>query len=127
VERLNPVTQTWSLVAPMHEERRGVSAIILPDGIYVVGGFNGKEYLKTMLRYDILLNKWFTLPPMIQKRAYHQVTVSPDCRYMFVMGGFDGTNSLRSVEKYDIVNAKWECTSSMMIKRMLHTSDVVSA
>jgi len=29
----------------MNDGKRALSAVALPDGIYVLGGYNGKEYL----------------------------------------------------------------------------------
>jgi hypothetical protein len=40
----------------MSESRRALNAVALPDGIYVLGGYNGKEYLNTTERYLNCLN-----------------------------------------------------------------------
>ena len=32
----------------MEEGKRALNAVALPDGIYVLGGYNGKEYLNTV-------------------------------------------------------------------------------
>jgi hypothetical protein len=32
----------------MDEGRRALNAVALPDGIYVLGGYNGSEYLNTV-------------------------------------------------------------------------------
>jgi hypothetical protein len=32
----------------MQEGVRALNAVALPDGIYVLGGYNGKEYLNTV-------------------------------------------------------------------------------
>lgn len=42
VERFNPETQKWELIAPLKEARRALTAVALPDGIYAIGGFNGE-------------------------------------------------------------------------------------
>lgn len=34
----------------MNEGKRALSAVALPDGIYVLGGYNGKEYLNDVQR-----------------------------------------------------------------------------
>lgn len=33
------------VVTEMEEGRRALNAVALPDGIYILGGYNGKEYL----------------------------------------------------------------------------------
>ena len=32
----------------MEEGVRALSAVALPDGVYMLGGYNGKEYLNTV-------------------------------------------------------------------------------
>lgn len=44
-ERFSFVTGKWELLAPMKEPRRALTAVALPDGIYAIGGYNGKEYV----------------------------------------------------------------------------------
>lgn len=42
----------------MKEARRALTSVALPDGIYAIGGYNGKEYINTVERYDIFTNEW---------------------------------------------------------------------
>jgi len=37
----------------MDEGKRAISAVALPDGLYVLGGYNGKEYLNSVQKYLI--------------------------------------------------------------------------
>jgi hypothetical protein len=39
----------------MKEGRRALNAVALPDGLYVLGGYNGMEYLNSVERYIKLL------------------------------------------------------------------------
>jgi len=32
----------------MDEGRRALNAVALPDGIYILGGYNGKDYLNSV-------------------------------------------------------------------------------
>ncbi len=57
-ERFDPDTGKWELIAPMHEARRALTAVALPDGIYAIGGYNGKEYISSVERYDTINNEW---------------------------------------------------------------------
>lgn len=50
VERYDPVTGVWDVIAPMNECRRALAAVTLPDGIYAIGGYNGKKYLDSVER-----------------------------------------------------------------------------
>ena len=48
VERYDPETDEWELVASLNVPRRALSAVTLPDGIYVMGGFDGFNYLSSV-------------------------------------------------------------------------------
>jgi hypothetical protein len=73
----------------MEEGRRALNAVALPDGIYVLGGYNGKEYLNTVQKYFIMLNKiirfdistgkWTTMKPMNSNRGTFSTIVSSNC------------------------------------------------
>lgn len=45
VEAFDFEKQRWEVVSDMSEGKRALTAVALPDGIYVLGGYNGKEYL----------------------------------------------------------------------------------
>lgn len=38
----------------MDETKRALSAIALPDGIYILGGYNGLEYVNTVQKFDLI-------------------------------------------------------------------------
>lgn len=50
VEAFDFQKQKWEVVTKMNEGKRALSAVSLPDGIYVLGGYNGKEYLNEVYR-----------------------------------------------------------------------------
>lgn len=78
-ERYDPFTGKWELIAPMKEARRALSAIALPDGIYAIGGYNGKEYLSSVERYDICVNEWVPVKSMHKARCTLAAVASSDC------------------------------------------------
>lgn len=41
-ERYDLTTGKWELLAKLHEGRRALSVVALPDGIYAIGGYSGK-------------------------------------------------------------------------------------
>ena len=43
-------TQTWALLKSDLLNVKGHVALAMPDGIYVIGGHNGKDYLNTLLK-----------------------------------------------------------------------------
>lgn len=106
----------------MQEGIRALSAIALPDGLYILGGYNGKEYLNTVQRYELLstntcrfdinTNKWTTLRSMNTNRGTFAALVSPNCNYIYVIGGFNGA-PLDHVERYDVMHNSWEYLAPM--------------
>ena len=51
VERYDPQTNEWRMVAPMSKRRCGVGVAVLNDLLYAVGGHDGQSYLNSIERY----------------------------------------------------------------------------
>lgn len=51
VERFDPQTVDWKMVAPMSKRRCGVGVAVLNDLLYAVGGHDGQSYLNSIERY----------------------------------------------------------------------------
>ncbi|NWQ78163.1 KLHL1 protein, partial [Columbina picui] len=58
VERYDPKTDTWTMVAPLSMPRDAVGVCLLGDRLYAVGGYDGQTYLNTMEAYDPQTNEW---------------------------------------------------------------------
>ncbi|KAG8517534.1 Kelch-like protein 1, partial [Galemys pyrenaicus] len=58
VERYDPKTDTWTMVAPLSMPRDAVGVCLLGDRLYAVGGYDGQTYLNTMESYDPQTNEW---------------------------------------------------------------------
>ncbi|CAL4095463.1 unnamed protein product, partial [Meganyctiphanes norvegica] len=52
VERFEPTTCEWRMVAPMSKRRCGVGVAVLADLLYAVGGHDGQSYLNSVERYQ---------------------------------------------------------------------------
>lgn len=50
VERYDPQTNEWKIVAQMNKRRCGVGVAVLNDLLYAVGGHDGQSYLNTIER-----------------------------------------------------------------------------
>ena len=74
----------------MNEGKRALNAVALPDGLYVLGGYNGKEYLNSVQRYDYFSQNWSTMRPMNSSRGTFASLVSQNCNYIYAIGGFNG-------------------------------------
>ena len=44
----------WKKIEDMNQTRKNFSAIAMPDGLYVFGGNDGCQYLKSVEKYYIL-------------------------------------------------------------------------
>lgn len=50
VERFDPQTNEWRMVAPMSKRRCGVGVAVLNSLLYAVGGHDGQSYLNSIER-----------------------------------------------------------------------------
>ncbi|XP_071649281.1 kelch-like protein 5 [Temnothorax longispinosus] len=69
VERYDPKTDTWTMVAPMSVPRSSVGVCELGDRLMAVGGSDGKIYLTLVEAYDPHLNEWEPVAPLNAARA----------------------------------------------------------
>ncbi|XP_012264129.2 kelch-like protein 5 [Athalia rosae] len=69
VERYDPKTDTWTMVAPMSAARDAVGVCVLGDRLLAVGGYDGQQYLTLVEAYDPHLNKWQEVAPLKMGRA----------------------------------------------------------
>ena len=74
----------------MSEGKRALQALSLPDGIYLIGGYNGKEYLNTVERLDLNDFLFYKLPDMLVSRGTFSAICSSDYRYVYCIGGVNG-------------------------------------
>ncbi|KAG8038857.1 hypothetical protein G9C98_003164 [Cotesia typhae] len=69
VERYDPKTDTWTMVAPMSVARDAVGVCLLGDQLFAVGGYDGQQYLTLVETYDPILNEWHQVSPLRTGRA----------------------------------------------------------
>lgn len=48
IEAFDPRSGEWRVVAEMKQARRGCSATVIQDQLYIVGGFDGDAYIQEM-------------------------------------------------------------------------------
>jgi len=61
-------TQKWTVLGKMSDQRRALSAVSLPNGVYAIGGYDGEKYLNSVERYDQDTDEWVKVQPMNTKR-----------------------------------------------------------
>ena len=69
---------------------RALAAVLQPDGIYVIGGYDGENYVSDVSRYELLSKKWKKMPKMSQPRGTFVAIPSRNLNYIYAIGGFNG-------------------------------------
>lgn len=125
VERYDCAANRWEAVAPMNEGRRALAAIAMPDGIYAIGGYNGKDYIASVERYDINADKWTIISSLNSPKCTMTAVASPNFKTFYVIGGFNGMQ-LNEVEIYDAQTQRFRLMKySLAQKRFMHSSAVL--
>lgn len=109
----------------MNEGRRALAAVSMPDGIYAIGGYNGKDYISSVEKYDIETDTWSVVCHLNSPKCTMTAVASPDAQSFFVIGGFNGTQ-LNEVEVYNTqTRLLRKFTFPMQMKRFMHSSAVL--
>ena len=124
VEKYDILKNKWEKITNMNLNRKGSCAIFLPDFIYIIGGFDGIQYLKSCEKYEFKSKKWFFINDMKFQRCFCKAVLSNDLNFIYVFGGYCGM-ALNSIERYDIYNNKWENIASLPKGRYQHDCIIV--
>jgi len=127
MEVYSPQSQTWSNLTNIPGETglRALSAVIQPDGIYILGGYDGASYVNTVSRYDTHEQEWKKMPPMNTARGTFVAVSSRNFNYIYAIGGFNGS-PMAHVERWDAMSNSWEYLSPMHNKRFMHAAVLAS-
>ncbi|CAH8570472.1 unnamed protein product [Heterobilharzia americana] len=95
--------------------RRVYAGCVLVDKrVYLVGGFDGSNALKSTLCYDFEIDSgWYEISCMYEKRYYVSVVYSNN--HIYALGGHNGENQgrLDSAERYILNENLWQSITSM--------------
>merc|ERR1712141_659880 len=115
VERHDPQTGEWKMVAHMTKRRCGVGVAVLNDLLYAVGGQDGVSCLNHVERYEPEENRWGKVASMMTRRLGVAVAVLNG--YLYAIGGSDGQCPLNTVERYDPQKNQWTAMAPMSTRR----------
>ena len=63
-ERYDLAQGEWEVLPNLREHRRALALVALPDGVYAIGGYNGKDYLSSVEKYDASKHAWVKVKSM---------------------------------------------------------------
>ena len=95
------ITRQWTPLPNMQHARRALCAVALPDGVYVLGGYDGQHYLSSIEKLDPTRGEWLPLTPMLTGRCSFSAVVTADCKKIVVIGGYAG-QAMDTVECYGV-------------------------
>jgi influenza virus NS1A-binding protein len=115
----------WIKVEDLNNNRKGFCAVMMPDGIYVIGGYNGSDYLRSVEKYDFNQKRWKYIGEMNYPKCHFSCVASSDFQYIYTLGGYDG-RALSYIERYDIMTNKWEIVDRLPTSNYRHQSIFVN-
>ncbi len=95
----------------MPTARQGATNAEVNGVVYVIGGYDGTNYLSTVEAYDPVTNAWSAKTPTGSPTARFNATSAVVNGIIYVIGGSNGTGSLSVVEAYDPVANAWTTKS----------------
>jgi len=106
VEKWNPITNSWVPVASLIQGRAGFVTTVWNNQIYVIGGKNGGNTLRSIEVYDPVDDEWTLLSNMDEGRVYAFGNAYEDQIYIF--GGIDEYGDVTAkIIAYNITTDLW--------------------
>ena len=123
LEVYSPATDEWSEARRMPVALCAYAIAALEDGFYVFGGWNGHEYVDTVLYYDAVRDTWREEVPMQSARGF-LAAGTVDGR-IYVVGGRDAEHEYLLCESYEPAliasgQSPWREHPSMSVPRSGH-------
>ena len=110
---------TWQVLAPMNSNRAHACAVWHEKNLYIFGGYDGENVVKSVEVYDPDTDQWQLLSEgMTTARMKFALSLCGD--EAFVIGGMTGPRGpmTRDVEKFNFVASSWSSVCSMNEKKM---------
>lgn len=116
LEIYDPRLDAWTKGAPAPFPLCAYALAAFEGKIYLFGGWDGNNYLDTVLVYDPGENQWSNAPRLPTARAYAGAAVTG--RAIYVLGGYNGKKAMTTNEVFypDLAAAEgsaWEKKSAM--------------
>ena len=117
VERFDPATGSWSLVAPLPKALARSGAAAVYDGaghIFVFGGAtNSSSRTTTVLEYMVATNAWSTLTVSMPTATTEAAAVLGPDGMIYVIGGKGSEGAQSTVQAYNPTTNAWTKAASL--------------
>ncbi|KAF5399523.1 hypothetical protein PHET_06707 [Paragonimus heterotremus] len=110
---MSTLENTGSLLGEI-PRRVYAGCVLTGTRVYLVGGFDGTNALKSTLCYDFEIDSgWYEISCMYEKRYY--VSVAYADNHIYALGGHNGENQgrLDTAERYTLEENLWQTIASM--------------
>jgi len=114
-ERFDPITASWTPVAPMSTARAGAAGAVLPYGRVLIAGGAGVASAEI---YEPSTDRWSPTMRMIATRSSATATLLENGTVL-VVGGY---GSLSDAESYDPQTNAWTPVASLAFGHARHTA-----
>ncbi|XP_046841746.1 kelch-like protein 12 [Xenia sp. Carnegie-2017] len=104
VLEFDPRTLTFKEMPPLPHLLTQMATVQWRDQVVLLGGYDGKERLNSVIMYDTKTGKITVLPSMLEKRSCCCAVITDDT--IVVMGGWNDKGNFLiqwSVSKWDVV------------------------
>ena len=130
VEKYSPVSNTWEIIADMHDDRKSFCACSFMNNVYVIGGSIGGSDNKTTscVEFNSKHQEWRTISST--NAARHLSACAVFGGRIVVSGGSERVDlntvvGLKTVEAYDHAADSWSRMPDMIEGRFRHKSVAV--
>jgi DNA-binding CsgD family transcriptional regulator len=115
VEAYSPANNAWRPVTPLPRPSAGNLTFVDDGLLYVIGGWDGINYLADGYVFDPSSEEWQQIPPMDEGRAYAAGGVLSSGLY--IVGGVNESGELGSCQFYVPIQEEWSDCPPMQAPR----------
>ncbi|XP_077289997.1 kelch-like protein 28 [Arctopsyche grandis] len=133
---LDLATKDLTELKPMQQQKYLFATAVMNDQVFVIGGLSEiyKNYkfgsfqnfvspqghgankpLRSVERYNIVMNSWTSVASMLAERYHHEAVVLDG--NIYVIGGSDGNTVLNTMEIYITKRNEWKLAPPMTVQR----------
>nr|CAB3259972.1 kelch-like protein 24 [Phallusia mammillata] len=102
----------WVKIAPMCKGRWRHRMVTLGGHVYSVGGYDGKNKLKSVERYDSFCNSWLEIPPMLMAVSSCALATCNGKLYV-IGGGGEDPSVFNKVQCYNPDTNQWTMKAAL--------------